>query len=273
MAASAAGDRDRREAVDPHRRRAALVTGGNRGIGRAVGVRLAARGYVVALHYGHDDTAAGDAVKAAAEAGAPAGGEAFALRCDLGRRDGPAELFRALDGELRARTGSTGLDVLVNNAAISPRATIADTTVELFDDVFAVNVRAPFFVLKEALPRLRDGARVVNISSTVTRIAYPDVVAYSMSKGAVEIMARTLAADLGARGITINTVTPGVTDTDMNASWLRDSPSARAAVAEASAMGRVAEAGDVADAVALLTLPEAGWITGTLVDASGGADL
>lgn len=170
-------------------------------------------------------------------------------------------------------TGSAGLDVLINNAAVSPRGTITETTVEMFDEIFAVNVRAPFFVLREALPRLRDGARVVNVSSTVTRAAFPDVVAYSMSKGAVQVMAPTLAAELGARKITINTVMPGVTDTDMNAAWLRDAPEAKAAVAAATALGRVAEPEDVAAAVVLLTLPETRWITGALIDASGGGNL
>jgi 3-oxoacyl-[acyl-carrier protein] reductase len=249
--------------------RTALVTGGNRGIGRAVATRLAARGCIVAVHYAHDARAADEAVAAATATG----GEAFGIRADLAAPDGPALLLRELDRRLLALTGSTGLDILVNNAAISPRARIADTTVEMFDEVFAVNVRAPFFILKEAIERLRDGARVVNVSSTVTRTAHPDVVAYSMSKAALEAMAPTLAAELGARGVTINTVTPGVTDTDMNAAWLRGSPAARAAVAAATALGRVAAPEDVADAICLLTTPEAHWLTGTLVDASGGAGL
>jgi 3-oxoacyl-[acyl-carrier protein] reductase len=249
--------------------RTALVTGGNRGIGRAAAARLAARGCVVAVHYGHDKRAADETVAAATTTG----GQAFGIQADLGTPDGPALLLRELDRRLLALTGSTGLDILVNNAAISPRATIADTTVELFDEIFAVNVRAPFLILKEAIERLRDGARVINVSSTVTRTAYPDVIAYSMSKAALEAMAPTLAAELGARGVTINTVTPGVTDTDMNASWLRGSPAAQAAVAATTALGRVAAPEDVADAICLLTMPEAHWVTGTLVDASGGAGL
>jgi 3-oxoacyl-[acyl-carrier protein] reductase len=249
--------------------RTALVTGGSRGIGRAVVRALAAQGHLVAVHYGHNRAAA-DRTVAEAEA---AGGQAFSLAADLRDRDAPARLFAALDEELGRRNGDTGLDVLVNNAAISPRATLTQTTVDLFDEVFAVNVRAPFFVLQQAAERLRAGGRVVNVSSTVTRTAYPDVVAYSMSKGAVEVMGRTLAVELGARGITVNTVTPGVTDTDMNAGWLRGDPTARAAVSAATALGRVAEPADVADAIVLLLRPEARWLTGVVIDASGGASL
>jgi NAD(P)-dependent dehydrogenase (short-subunit alcohol dehydrogenase family) len=248
------------------RARTALVTGANRGIGRAVAVRLAADGYVVAAHYGHDEAAAKETV-------ALAGGNAFALHADLRSPGGPAALLAALDAELLARTGDTGLDVLVNNAGVSPRGTLAQTSVELFDEVFAVNVRAPFLLLKEALDRLRPSARVVNVSSTVTRAAYPDVVAYTMSKAALQAMAPVVAAELGARGVTVNTVTPGVTDTDMNAGWLRGNAEAQAKVAAATALGRIAEADDVAGAIVLLTRPEARWITGGLVDASGGGDL
>jgi 3-oxoacyl-[acyl-carrier protein] reductase len=250
-------------------KKTALVTGANRGIGAAVARRLAARGLVVAAHYAHD-VAAADRVVADITA---AGGAAFAVQADLGAASGPAALFDQVDAGLIARCGSTGLDVLVNNAGTSPRATLAETTPELFDAVMAVNVRGPFFVLRYALSRLREGARVINVSSTVTRTAYADVLAYSMAKGAIEVMTRTLAGSFGQRGITINAVAPGVTDTDMNAGWLRDNDEAQRAVSAATAMGRVAVPDDVAAAICLLALSDAGWITGTVLDASGGANL
>ncbi|WP_308257210.1 SDR family NAD(P)-dependent oxidoreductase [Saccharothrix luteola] len=232
----------------------ALVTGASRGIGRAIALRLAADGMRVVVHYARDD----DAARAVVE---EAGGGAFAVRASL-----PSELD-ALVAALPP------LDVLVNNAGIGLPAPIEDVTPEAFDAVFAVNVRAPFFLVQCVLPVLRDGGRIVNISSGATRIAMPVGIAYSMTKGALDTFTRTLAQHLGPRGITVNTVAPGVVDTDANASWLRGDPAAEAAMAARSALGRIGYAEDIADVVSFVASEKSRWMTGAWLDATGGAHL
>jgi 3-oxoacyl-[acyl-carrier protein] reductase len=146
-------------------------------------------------------------------------------------------------------------------------------TVEEFDAVFAVNVRAPFFIVQQGLDRIRDGGRIVNISSGVTRIAYPETIAYSMTKGALNTFSLTLAKALGARNITVNSVSPGIVDTDVNADWLRDNPGAWAHAAAYSTFNRVGEPVDIADIVAFIASAEARWISGQNIDATGGSQL
>ncbi|MEJ2855206.1 SDR family oxidoreductase [Saccharothrix sp. CCNWLW140] len=230
------------------------MTGASRGIGRAIALRLAADGLRVVVHYGRDEVAAKEVVAAA-------GGGAFAVRASL-----PDEVD-ALFADLPE------LDVVVNNAGIGLLNPIEDVTPDEFDEVFGVNVRAPFFVVQRALPLLRDGGRIVNISSGVTRIAFPEGIAYSMTKGALDTFTRTLAQHLGPRGITVNTVAPGVVDTDVNAGWLRGNPEAEAAMAARSALGRIGQPGDIADVVSFVASADARWVTGAWIDATGGAHL
>lgn len=243
--------------------RTALVTGGSRGIGRAIAERLGRDGARVAVHYGRDEAAA-KATVAAIEA---AGGEAFAIRAELGVPGDAETLWAAFDAH------ADGLDILVNNAGITGRrAPIGEVTREDFDHVFAVNTKAPFFVTQQGLGRLRDGGRIVNLSTLFTRgNALPDLTAYSMTKGAIDAFTTHLAKELGPRSITVNAVAPGPVDTDMNADWLRGHEEARAATAQASPLGRVAGADDVADIVAFLASDDSRWVTGQWIDATGGA--
>jgi NAD(P)-dependent dehydrogenase (short-subunit alcohol dehydrogenase family) len=238
----------------------ALVTGASRGIGRAIAQRLAVDGATVAVHYASNDAAAKDTVSAI-EAN---GGAAFTIRGELGV---PGDVETLLAG-LTEGLGGRSLDILVNCAAISVPGTIEETTPELFEQLFAVNVRAPFFIIRQALPLMADGGRIINISSAVSRVALPEV-AYAMTKGAIDVLGRTLANALGERGITVNTVAPGVTDTDRNA-WMADLPQAKAGVEGATALGRIGQPSDIADAVAFLASDDARWVTGHLLDATGG---
>lgn len=239
----------------------ALVTGASRGIGRAIAQRLAADGATVAVHYGSNDAAATDTIDAIRAAG----GEAFAVRAQLGVDGDVDTLFAALQDGLDGRP----LDILVNNAAIATfDATIDQATPEQFDREFAINVRAPFFIIQRALPLLRDGGRIINISSGVTWFATPQIV-YSMTKGALDVLGRSLANIVGERGITVNTVSPGVTDTDMN-SWLHDSDDAPTGITEITALNRIGQAADIADAVAFFASDDSRWITGEDVDVNGG---
>ncbi|ARP73715.1 short-chain dehydrogenase [Streptomyces pluripotens] len=250
-----------------HRGRIALVTGGSRGIGRAISRRLAAQGALVAVHYGHDHAAAERTVK---EIEAD-GGRAFAVHAELGVVGDAATLWTAFDRELAARDAPPGLDILVNNAGITLPRTIEQVTEDDYDRVFAVNTKAPFFITQQALVRLRDGGRIVNVSSGATRIAYPAIVAYSMTKAALDHLTLSLAQHLGPRGITVNTVAPGFTETEINPT-LRD-PQIRQALAGASVFNRLGAPADIADVVAFLAGDDARWITGQCIDATGGVHL
>jgi 3-oxoacyl-[acyl-carrier protein] reductase len=239
----------------------ALVTGASRGIGRAIAQRLACDGAAVAVHYGSNEKAARETVGEIEDKG----GQAFAVRAELGVKGDVDTLFAALEKELDGRP----LDILVNNAAIATyEGTIDQTTPELFEREFAINVRAPFFITQRALPLLRDGGRIINISSGVTWFAQPHIV-YSMTKGALNVFGRSLANTLGERGITVNNVSPGVTDTEMNA-WLHESDEAKSSITDIVALNRIGAAADIADAVAFFASDDSRWITGETVDVNGG---
>lgn len=246
----------------------AVVTGGSRGIGRGIALRLAEEGALVAVHYGSRRNAAEEVVQIIEERG----GHAFAVGAGLESVAGVSQLIQTLDEELEKLTGSNQFDILVNNAGIGTSKTLEDTTEDDFDEVFAVNVKAPFFLVQQSLPRLRDEGRIIHISSGVTRIAYPHIMAYNMTKGAINTFTLHLAKLLGPRGITVNAVLPGIVDTDVNASWLH-TPEARKYAADMSAFGRIGEAADIADAVAFLASPDGRWVTAQLLDATGGAHL
>ncbi|BCJ38272.1 short-chain dehydrogenase [Actinocatenispora thailandica] len=249
--------------------RTALVTGGSRGIGRAIAERLAAAGALVAVHYGSDDAAAKDTV-AAIEA---AGGQAFAIRVEFGTDGAVERLAAALAAGLRERTGSDRLDILVNNAAISESdGGIETETPAGFDRLFTVNVRTPFFLIQRLLPTMGAGGRIIDIGSAVTRIALPGELAYAMTKAAIATLGRNLANEVGARGITVNTVEPGPTRTDRTA-FLFDRPEAAAMVSAGQAIERIGQPADIAAVVAFLATDDAGWITANTIDATGGSYL
>ena len=237
----------------------AVVTGASRGIGRAIALKLAASGAMVVVHYG---TRADAAAAAVAEIVA-AGGQAVAFGADLAD---PAAVRGFWD-----RLGQPSVDILVNNAGVGGQQTIGQVSEADLDRVLQVNFKAPFLLIQGAIPRLREGGRIINISSMGTRAAYPGMAAYAPSKAALEALTTLLAVELGPRGITVNAVMPGATATDMN-TRARD-PDMSRGIAATVALGRVGQPEDVADTVLLLASAQAGWITGQRIDASGGQRL
>lgn len=250
----------------------ALVTGGGRGIGRAMAERLGGAGAVVAVNYAGNHAAAADTV-AAIEA---AGGQAFAVQARIGAPGEIERLVAALDREFSARAGDAngawGLDILINNIGGGDYATIVDSTEDFYDQTFANNVRGPFLLTRTLYPRLHDHGRVVNISSTGSRLADPGIIVYAMAKAAVETFTRVLAQDLGHRGITVNAVSPGFTMGETNLHVTED-PKLAAQVIDNTALRRFGQPEEIADIVYALVSPLGRWITAQTIDASGGFKL
>jgi NAD(P)-dependent dehydrogenase (short-subunit alcohol dehydrogenase family) len=243
-------------------RKTALVTGSSRGLGRGMAVRLAREGALVAVH-GRDTDAASQTVKEIEAVG----GQAFAIMADLGEVSGVTDMVTQLRAGLDEWTGEPGLDILVNCAGFSSPTAFDTVRPTTFDALMAVNARAALFTIQQTLPFLRDNGRIINISSALTRFAWVDEVAFAMSKAAVEQLALHLARHLGPRGITINTVAPGPTD---NGHLPISNDPDLAAEGNLSAFGRFGTITDIADIVAFLAAPEARWITGAWIDATGG---
>jgi 3-oxoacyl-[acyl-carrier protein] reductase len=242
--------------------RTALVTGASRGIGRATARALAAAGARVIVHYGNARQEAGELVTEIRAAG----GKADAVGAELGAPDGAHKLA----AEVRKLVGGR-LDILVANAGIATPASIEDQTVEEFDRMFAVNVRAPFFLVQQLLPLFGEGTSIVLLSSLAARASVGLLPAYAATKGAISTLVKHFAALLGPRGIRVNAVAPGVIDTDM--SKFARSEEGRAYTLGMQAMQRIGRPDDVADLVTFIASDAARWITGETLEASGGSKL
>lgn len=246
----------------------AVVTGSSRGIGRAIALRFARDGALVCVNYRGNAEAATAAVAEIRQSG----GEAFALQADVGSVKDLRRFFEALDAELTTRKGDPGIDILVNNAGIAERSSVVTATEEGFDRVFATNVKGPFFMVQHALTRLRDGGRIINVSSNLSRRPMPEGLPYCMTKAAIDNFTVGLAAQLGKRGITVNTLAPGLTTTDLNAEF-RAHPGVGQLFSSITALGRIGSVEDIASAAAFLAAPDSGWVTGLYLEASGGLGL
>ena len=240
----------------------ALVTGGSRGIGRATALALAKEGAQVLVHYGSGkDEAAAVVTEIRA-----AGGRAEVIGADLGAADGAHQLARAV----RAVVGDR-LDVLVANAGLSVGGAIEDTKVEDFDRMYAINVRAPYFLVQQLLPILGKGSSVVLVSSLAARASVGTISAYASTKGAIDTLVKHFAAQLGERGIRVNAVAPGVVDTDMSKFARRDA--GREFTLGIQALKRIAQPDDIAGVVAFLASDAARWISGDSIHVDGGSKL
>ena len=240
----------------------ALVTGASRGIGRASALALAQAGAQVLVHYSSSEKEA-DAVVAEIRNG---GGKAEKVGADLRQPDGA----HALAKQVRDIVGDR-LDILVANAGTSKSATIEATTVEDFDKLFAVNVRAPFFLVQQLLPAMCKGSNIIFTSSLAARASVGTLSAYAATKGAVETMVKHFAAALGTRGIRANAVAPGVVDTDM--SNFTRTEAGREVALGMQALKRMANPDDIAPVVAFLASDDARWVTGASIYVDGGSKL
>ncbi|MFE6697720.1 SDR family oxidoreductase [Streptomyces sp. NPDC057718] len=239
--------------------KAAVVTGGSRGIGRAVVLRLVRDGAAVVFNYAQSRDAANEVVRQAEAAG----GKVVAVQLDLAETGAAEELLTTAERQLG------GLDILVNNAALHTEvAPIAETTEADFDRVMAVNAKAVFLTVRYAARHMRDGGRIVNISTLNTVFPAPGNAPYAASKGALEQLTLVASRELGARGITVNTVSPGATDTDLlNAA---NEPEKLAMAIGMTSLGRLGQPEDLADVVAFLAGPDGRWLTGQNIRANGG---
>ena len=245
----------------------ALVTGADRGIGKAIAHRLAQEGATVAVHYGFSADQADQVVHEITERG----GTAVAVHTLFGRPDDGEHLRSALTEQLATVLGAATaprVDILVNNAATEVTAPPSDLDPADVDHLMRVNAQAPLHIVRALEPLIPDGGRIINISSGLTRFANPPEVANAMAKAALETVTLHFAKHLGPRGITVNTVAPGVVDTGHPG--LAD-PAVRRSLSQLSVFGRLATPADIAPIVAFLASPEAGWITGAWIDATGGS--
>ncbi len=246
----------------------ALVTGGGRGIGKAIAERLASSGALVAVNYASNRAAAEETVAGIKAAG----GDAFSIQEKLGGEAAADALASKLGEELKRRRGGDGLDILVNNVGGGDYGGIKDVTQEFYDQTMANNCRAPFFVTKALYHRLIDHGRVINISSVGARLTDTHIIVYTMAKSAVDAFTRVMAAELGPRGITVNSVGPGFTTGETNQNEMED-PAASRQIIEMTALRRFGQPEEIADIVHALASEAGRWITAQNIDASGGFKL
>jgi len=240
----------------------ALVTGASRGMGRASALALASAGAQVLVHYGRGAKEAGEVVAEIRKAG----GRADAIAADLAMPDGPHKLARLARDIVGDR-----LDILVANAGISKAAVIEDTTIEDFDRLIAVNLRAPFFLVQQLLPILSKGSSVVFLSSLAAHAVVGTLPAYAATKGAIDTLVKHFASLLGARGIRVNAVAPGAVETDMSSFMKTDA--GRDFALGMQALKRLAQPEDIGGVIAFLASEDARWITGDTIHVDGGSKL
>lgn len=247
----------------------ALVTGGSRGLGKNMALHLAQAGIDVLLTY-HSQQAEAEAVVAKIQA---LGRQAAALRLDAGNVSSFDGFFEQVKTTLHETFRAEQFHFLVNNAGTGLHAAFADTTEAQFDEVLSVHLKGPFFLTQKALAYLADGGRIINISSGLARFSLPGSSAYAAMKGAIEVLTRYQAKELGARGITANVVAPGAIATDFGGGMVRDNPQVNAMVAGMTALGRVGEPDDIGPVVAFLCSDAARWIAAQRIEVSGGMSL
>ena len=247
----------------------ALITGGSRGLGRNMAIALAKKGIDVILTYNSNPEAANTVVSEIQSMGQ----KATAFQLDTSKLKSFDNFIRQITEYLQEQTGSPNFDFLINNAGTGLYAPVADVTEEQLDEIVNIHYKGVFFLTQKALPFINDGGAIINISSGLTRIIYPGASVYGSLKGAVEILTRYLAKELGARKIRANVVAPGAIETDFGGGRTRDNKEINAHIASLTALGRVGLPDDIGGVVAFLCTEEAYWINGQRIEVSGGQAL
>jgi NAD(P)-dependent dehydrogenase (short-subunit alcohol dehydrogenase family) len=243
----------------------AIVTGGSRGLGRSTVLSLAKRGVHSIFTYHSNRSEADKVVALAREAGA----RALPLQLDTGNVRAFDEFVMQVRDALH-RLGADRFDYLVNNAGTSHHNAIEKTTEAELDSLYSVHFKGVFFLTQKLLPLMNDGGRIVNVSSGLTRFAIPGSASYASMKGAIEVLTRYLAKELGARRIAVNTVAPGAIETDFSGGMVRDNPEINKRVADMTALGRVGLPDDIGPMIASLVSEADRWINGQRIEVSGG---
>jgi NAD(P)-dependent dehydrogenase (short-subunit alcohol dehydrogenase family) len=244
----------------------ALVTGGSRGLGRNMAISLAKKGIDVVFTY-NSNAAAADEVVAEIQS---LGQKAIAYQLNTGNIKEFDAFLDQVTGHLKEHTGSPNFDFLINNAGTALYAPFTQTTEEQFDEALNIHYKGVFFLTQKALPFINDGGRIINISSGLARFSFPGSSAYGSMKGAIEVLTRYLAKELGPRGIAANIVAPGAIETDFGGGHVRDNADVNSQIAGITALGRVGQPDDIGGVVAFLCTEEARWINGQRIEASGG---
>jgi NAD(P)-dependent dehydrogenase (short-subunit alcohol dehydrogenase family) len=247
----------------------ALVTGGSRGLGRNMAIALAKKGIDVMLTYHSNKQEAEKVVNEIQSLGQ----KAAAFQLDAGNSKSFDGFVKEVTEHLTSKTGSANFDFLINNAGTALYSPFTETTEEQFDTALNIHYKGVFFLTQKALPFLNDGGRIINISSGLARFSFPGSSAYGSMKGAVEVLTRYLAKELGSRGIAANVVAPGAIETDFGNGHVRDNKEVNAQVAGFTALGRVGLPDDIGGVVAFLCTEEARWINGQRIEVSGGMSL
>ncbi|MCZ2496710.1 SDR family oxidoreductase [Xylophilus sp. Kf1] len=247
-------------------RKISIVTGGSRGLGRSTALNIARRGGDVIITYQHD----ADSAQAVVSEIQAIGGRALALPLDTGQVAGFAPFVQAVRDGLRQHWQRDRFDHLVNNAGHGDYASIEQTTEAQFDRLVDVHFKGVFFLTQALLPVLADGGRIVNLSTGLTRFSAPGYAAYAAVKGAVEVLTRYMAKELGARGIAVNTVAPGAIETDFGGGRVRDDAALNRQFAAMTALGRVGLPDDIGAMVASLLGEDHRWVNAQRIEVSGG---
>ena len=247
----------------------AIIKGGSRGLGKSMALSLAKNGHDIILTYNSQRTE-GDAVVEQIE---KLGRKAAALQLNVADHKTFGAFAEKVKGVLASQWQRTDFDFLVNNAGIGIHASFTETTEEQFDQLVNIHLKGTFFLTRKLLPLMRDGGRIVNLSSGLARFSLPGYAAYAAMKGGIEVLTRYLAQELGPRRIAVNAVAPGAIETDFGGGMVRDNKQINDFVAGQTALGRVGLPDDIGGAVASLLSEECGWINGQRVEVSGGINL
>lgn len=246
--------------------RIALVTGGSRGLGKNAALKLAAKGTDIILTW-HSNPQAAQEVVAQIER---MGGKAEALALNVGDIGSFAGFAQQVRETLQRRWQRQTFDYLLNNAGIGLNIPFAETSEAQFDELMNIHFKGPFFLTQRLLPLLQDGGRILNVSSGLARFALPGHAAYASMKGAMEVLTRYQAKELGARGISVNIIAPGAIETDFSGGVVRDNPQMNQHIAAQTALGRVGLPDDIGDAIAALLSDDLRWMNAQRVEVSGG---